>query len=59
MRIVFDDEALDDLRAIRAWIAKDNACAADGLIKRIFNRIENLLTPELTYGAARFGSRHT
>jgi|SRR5580700_448461 plasmid stabilization system protein ParE len=49
MRVVVDDEALDDLRSIRAWIAKDNPRVADELITRIFDKIENLLTPELTY----------
>jgi toxin ParE1/3/4 len=49
MRIVFDDEALDDLQDIRAWIAKDSPRAANELIARIFDKIENLLAPELTY----------
>ena len=49
MRIVFDDEALDDLRRIRTWIAKESPRAADELIARIFDRIEYLLEPELTY----------
>jgi plasmid stabilization system protein ParE len=49
MRIVFDDEALDDLRGIRAWIEQDNPRAAARLIARIFDKIENLLAPELTY----------
>ncbi len=48
MKIVFDDEALDDLQGIRAWIAKDSPRAADALIKQIFDKIEHLLTPELT-----------
>jgi len=49
MRVVFDDEALDDLKHIRAWIAKDSPRAADELITRIFDKIESLLAPELTY----------
>ena len=49
MRIIFDGDALDDLSGIRAWIARDNPRAADDLIKRIFNKVENLLAPELTY----------
>lgn len=49
MNIVFDDEALEDLRAIRAWIAKDSTRAADQLIARIFDKIEYLLEPELTH----------
>jgi plasmid stabilization system protein ParE len=48
MRIVFDDEAIGDLINIRAWIAKDSPRAADELLKRIFDKIENLLAPELT-----------
>lgn len=49
MRIIFDVEALDDLRRIRTWVAKENPRAADELIARIFDRIEFLLEPELTY----------
>jgi toxin ParE1/3/4 len=49
MKIVFDDDALDELARIRAWIAKTNPRAADDLINRIFDKIDNLLTPELTY----------
>ena len=49
MRVVFDDEALDDLQRIRAWIAKDSPRAADALIRRIFGKIERLITPELTH----------
>ena len=49
MRIVLDDEALDDLAGIRAWIAKTNPRSADELVKRIFDKIDNLLTPGLTY----------
>jgi toxin ParE1/3/4 len=49
MRIVFDDEAIGDLINIRDWIAKESPRAADELLKRIFDKIENLLAPELTY----------
>jgi plasmid stabilization system protein ParE len=49
MRVDLDDEAVDDLKQIRTWIAKDNPRAADELITRIFDRIESLLAPELTY----------
>ena len=49
MRIVLDEEALDDLQRIRTWVAKDSPQAADKLIARIFDRIEYLLEPELTY----------
>jgi plasmid stabilization system protein ParE len=49
MRIVFDDEALDDLEKIRAWISKDTVGTADELIERIFDKVDHLLGPELTY----------
>jgi toxin ParE1/3/4 len=49
MRIVFDDEALHDLENIHAWIAKDNPRAANEVLARIFDKIENLVEPELTY----------
>jgi toxin ParE1/3/4 len=49
MRIVLDDEALEDLRGIHAWITKDSPRAADELVARIFDKIENLLVPELTF----------
>jgi plasmid stabilization system protein ParE len=49
MRIVFDSEAIDDLTAIHAWIAKDSPRSADDLIGRVFDKIDNLLAPELTY----------
>ena len=49
MKILFDDEALEDLRSIHAWIAKDSPRAAGELIAKIFDKIENLLVPELTY----------
>jgi plasmid stabilization system protein ParE len=49
MKILFDDEALEDLRSNHAWIAKESPRAANELIARIFDKIENLLAPELTY----------
>lgn len=49
MRIVFDEEALEDLQGIRTWIANDSPRAADALINRIFKKVERLLTPELTH----------
>ncbi len=49
MRIIFDNEALEDLTNIHAWIAKDSPRGADDLIERIFDKINNLLSPELTY----------
>ena len=48
MRVVFDDEALEDLRRIFDWIAKDNPRAADALVTRIFDRAERLSAPELS-----------
>lgn len=49
MRLVFDEEALDDLQGIFAWIAKDDVGAATNLINRIFDRVERLKVPELTH----------
>lgn len=48
MKLVFDEEALDDLQGIFAWIAKDDAGAAANLVNRIFDRVERLAVPELT-----------
>jgi len=48
MRVVFDDEALDDLRRIVARIANDNRSAAEALVSRVFDKAERLATPELT-----------
>lgn len=48
MRVIFDDEALDDLQRIFAWIAKENRRAAENLIARIFDKAELLATPGLT-----------
>jgi len=49
MRVVFDDEALDDLQRIFEWISKDNPKAADALVTRIFDRAERLAAPELSH----------
>jgi plasmid stabilization system protein ParE len=49
MKILFDDEALEDLRNIHAWIAKDSPRAAAQFTAKIFDKIESLLAPELTY----------
>ena len=46
MRLVFDEEALDDLQGIFAWIAKDDVSAGMKLINRIFDRVERLTVPE-------------
>jgi toxin ParE1/3/4 len=54
MRVVFDEEALDDLQSIFAWVAKDDPAAAAGLINRIFEKVERLTGPELTR-MGRFG----
>lgn len=51
MRLIFEEEALDDLQGIFNWIAKDNPRAATRLIGRIFHKLELLLTP----GFARMG----
>ena len=48
MKVIFDDEALVDLRRIVAWIAKDNRPAAQELVERIFDKAERLATPGLT-----------
>jgi addiction module RelE/StbE family toxin len=48
MRLVLDDQALEDIRHIFNWIARDNPRAADELITRIFDKLEHLETPELT-----------
>ena len=48
MKVIFDDEALDDLQRIFAWIAKDNRRAAENLLARIFDKAERLAAPELT-----------
>src|SRR3989442_94918 len=42
MKVVFDDEALDDLRAIARWIAADNQRAAERIVARIFAKAERL-----------------
>ena len=49
MRLVFGEEALNDLQGIFAWIAKDDAGAATNLINRIFDRVERLTITELTH----------
>jgi toxin ParE1/3/4 len=49
MNILFDDDALLDLQRLHAFISKDNPRAADNVIARIFDKIEYLREPELTY----------
>lgn len=48
MKVVFDEEALDDLQGIFAWVAKDDLTAATALINRIFHKVEKLAVPELS-----------
>ena len=42
MNVVFEDEALDDLRRIFDWIAEVNRPAAEKLVGRLFDRAESL-----------------
>jgi toxin ParE1/3/4 len=49
MRVIFDDEALDDLRDIFSWIAKDNRRAAEKIVARIFDKAERLAIPGLAH----------
>jgi len=49
MNVVFEDEALDDLRRIFDWIAEVNRPAAEKLVGRLFDRAESLAAPELAY----------
>jgi toxin ParE1/3/4 len=49
MRVLFDEEALDDLRRIFEWIAKDNPRAAEALVARIFDKAERLSAPGLSH----------
>ena len=49
MKVVFDEDALEDLRRIFEWIANDNPRAADALVTRIFDKAERLSAPELSH----------
>jgi plasmid stabilization system protein ParE len=49
VNVVFEDEALSDLHRIFDWISEINRPAAEKLVARIFDRVENLAAPELTY----------
>ena len=51
MRLIFDEEALDDLQGIFDWISSENPRAAQRVIDRIFRKLELLLVP----GFARIG----
>jgi toxin ParE1/3/4 len=44
MRIVWSPEAIDDLVALRAYIAEDNKAAAQRTVLRILRHIEQLLS---------------
>jgi toxin ParE1/3/4 len=48
MKVIFDDEALDDLQDIFRWIAEENRQAAENLVTRIFDKAERLAIPGLT-----------
>ena len=49
MRVIFDDEALDDLQDIFSWIAKDNRRAAEKIVARILDKAERLAIPGLAH----------
>ena len=51
MRLIFEEDAIEDLQGIFNWIATDNPRAAERLIGRIFHKLELLLLP----GFARMG----
>jgi toxin ParE1/3/4 len=42
MKVLIEEEAVDDLDGIHAWIAKDNPASADSTIDRIFAEIAHL-----------------
>ena len=42
MKVVIDEEALDDLDGIHASIARDNPLSADSTVDRIYDEIEHL-----------------
>lgn len=45
MKLIFDEEALEDLQGIFTWIAKDNPRAAQRVVGCIFGKLELLLVP--------------
>jgi toxin ParE1/3/4 len=47
MRVVFEEEALEDLRQIYSWISSANQRAAADLVTRVFDKVEVLATPGL------------
>ncbi len=42
MKIIIEEEALDDLDGIYAWIARDDSVSADATIDRIYDDVERL-----------------
>ncbi len=46
MRIVYAPEAVDDLEAAVAYVARDNPAAAARLADRVFDRIDSLAAGE-------------
>ena len=49
MKVIFDEDARDDLRRIFNWIARDNPASAERLVKRILDKIARLESPELVH----------
>jgi addiction module RelE/StbE family toxin len=47
MKVVFDEEALDELQRILDRIGKENPRAAEKLAARIFDKLKRLSAPEL------------
>ena len=43
MKVVIEEEALDDLDEFYAWIARDDPVSADTIINRIYNDVERLV----------------
>ena len=54
MKVVIEEEALDDLDGIHAWIAKDDPTSADSTLDRIFDEIAfGKVSPLGHHGRAR------
>jgi toxin ParE1/3/4 len=49
MKVIFNEDARDDLRRIFNWIAQDNPTAADRLIRRILDKVAQLESVELVH----------
>lgn len=57
MRVIFRDEASDDLDRIYAWIAKDSPAISDSVINRILNSAEYLgRFPHIGHSGAATGT---